>query len=172
VCLAIRGATRRFGDFRVLHFSVQWDHVHLVVEASDKRALAAGVRGLVIRIARSVNTLVMRRGRFWADRWHGHDLTSPRAVRNALVYVLANFRKHTKTSLGRGVDAFSSALRFDGFQGHPEGSALPRAGPKVHAALAPFIVVSRAKTWLASTGWRRAGLIRVDEAPRGGEPAA
>jgi REP element-mobilizing transposase RayT len=166
ICLAIRGATRRYGDFRVVHFSVQWDHVHLVVEASDKRALSAGVRSLVIRIARSVNELVMRRGRFWADRWHGRDLTSPRAVRNALVYVLANFRKHAKATLGRGIDAYSSAPRFDGFRGYDEGSVLPRAGPALHTAFAPLVVVSKAKTWLATTGWRRAGLIRVDEGPR------
>ena len=81
----IRGATQRAPErFRVLHFSVQWDHVHLVVEASDKRALSAGVRGVAIRLARYVNELVMRKGRFWADRWHGRALTSPRQVRQVL----------------------------------------------------------------------------------------
>jgi REP element-mobilizing transposase RayT len=165
VCLAIRGATRRSPDFRVLHFSVQRDHVHLVVEASDKRALSAGVRSVAIRIARYVNNLLLRRGPLWADRWHGRDLTSPRQVRNALVYVLANFRKHAKVRLAPGVDAFSSATRFDGWRGFDAGSELPRAGPMFHRALAPYVVVARARTWLASIGWRRAGLIRVDEAP-------
>jgi REP element-mobilizing transposase RayT len=69
VCLAIQGATQRAPErFRVLHFSVPSDHVHLVVEASDKQALSAGVRGIAIRLARYVNALVMRRGRFFADR--------------------------------------------------------------------------------------------------------
>ena len=77
----------------IVHFSVQWDHLHLMVEASDERALSRGMQGVAIRIARSVNGLVMRRGRFWADRWHGRALTSPRQVRSALVYVLANFQK-------------------------------------------------------------------------------
>ena len=62
VCFAIRDATRREpAQFRVLHFSVQWDHVHLVVEASDKRALSSGIRSIAIRIARYVNELVMGR---------------------------------------------------------------------------------------------------------------
>ena len=102
--IAIREATRRNPEaFRILHFSVQWDHVHLVVEASDGRALSSGVAGVAIRLARAVNELLMRRGRFWADRWHGRELASPRQVRNALVYVLGNFRKHANARLGAGV---------------------------------------------------------------------
>jgi hypothetical protein len=87
-------------------------------------------------------------------------------VRNALVYVLANFRKHTRKRLRKGVDAFSSALRFDGWRGYSLGPALPRAGPPFHRALASHVVVSRSRTWLGGTAWRRFGLIRVDEAPR------
>lgn len=167
VCLALGRATRRDqGRFRILHFSVQWDHVHLVLEASDKQALSAGMRSVAIRIARYVNELLNRRGRFWADRWHGRTLESPREVRNALVYVLANFRKHARTRLPAGIDAFSSAAQFDGFRGGAPGSALPRAGPRLHAALAPWVVVSKARTWLGGTGWRRHGLIDPSETPR------
>jgi hypothetical protein len=150
---------------------VQWDHVHLVVEASDKRALSEGMRSVAIRVALSVNRLLGRRGRVWADRWHGRTLTSPREVRNALLYVLSNFRKHEKMGravggrLAVGVDAFSSAARFDGWRGQAGGSELPRAGPPYHRAMGRFVVVSAPKTWLARTGWRRSGLIGVDEAP-------
>lgn len=166
ICLAIEGATRRDEKgFRILHFSVQWDHVHLVIEASDKRALSEGMRSLVIRIARNVNELVGRSGRFWADRWHGRSLTSPRAVRNALVYVLANFRKHAPGPLGPGIDAFSSAARFDGWRWHALDKPLPRAGPPFHRAFAPLVGLSRARTWLAAVGWRRVGLLRLDETP-------
>jgi putative transposase len=166
LCLALARVTRREPTrFRILHFSVQWDHVHLIVEASDKRALSSGIRSLAIRIARYVNELVRRRGRFWADRWHGRELTSPRQVRNALVYVLANFRKHAKTRLRPGVDAFSSAFSFDGWRGFVAGAELPRAGPHVHRALERWVVVSKARTWLGGTGWRRAGLVGVAEAP-------
>ena len=164
LCIAIKSATQRDDErFRVVHFSVQWDHVHLIVEASDERALSAGVRSVSIRIARYVNALLSRRGRFWADRWHGRALATPREVRNALVYVLANFRKHTGERLPPGVDAFSSAFAFDGWR--VTGDELPRAGPPFHRVLAAHVVVSRAKTWLGATGWKRRGLVRVDEAP-------
>src|SRR5262249_20574141 len=144
---------------------VQWDHVHLIVEASDKRALSSGIRSLAIRVALYVNQLLERRGRLWADRWHGRELTSPRQVRNALVYVLANFRKHSRTRLHSGVDAFSSSHFFHGWRKVFPGTALPRAGPSFHRAMSAHVVVSEAKTWLGTTGWRRAGLIRLDEAP-------
>jgi hypothetical protein len=164
--LAIKGATKRDEKrFRVVQFSVQWDHVHLVVEASDKRALSSGIRSVAIRVALYVNELVRRRGRLWADRWHGRELTSPRQVRNALVYVLANFRKHAKGSLRAGVVAFSSALRFDGWRRRTQGTALPRAGPPFHHAMSRHVVVSEAQTWLGGVGWRRAGLVEFGEAP-------
>lgn len=166
VCIAIAGANRRDPEqFRVVHFSVQWDHVHLIVEASDKQTLSSGIRSVVIRIARAVNALAMRRGRVWADRFHDRELTSPRQVRNALVYVLANFRKHAKRPPPAGVDAFSSAARFDGFRDVQKSEALPRAGPPFHQGLERHVDVSRPKEWLTRTGWRRAGLIGLDEAP-------
>jgi putative transposase len=165
VCLAVSAATKRWPRrFRVIHFSAQSDHLHLIVEASDARSLSAGIRSLAVRIARSVNTLVLRRGRFWADRWHGRALTSPRAVRSALVYVLANFRKHAASPLAPGVDAFSSAVRFDGWSSRD--TELPRAGPPYHAAMARWVDVAIARSWLGGRGWKRAGLLRVDEAPR------
>ncbi|HVR21631.1 MAG TPA: hypothetical protein VMS65_18075 [Polyangiaceae bacterium] len=147
---------------------MQWDHVHhvhLIVEASDERALSRGIQSVAVRIARTVNALVLRRGRFWADRWHGRALTSPREVRRALVYVLANFRKHATESLAVGIDAFSSAVRFDGWKGFAEGSYLSRAEPRFHGAMARWVVVSEAKTWLGAVGWRRWGLLGVDETP-------
>jgi putative transposase len=54
--------------FRVVLFSVQGDHVHMLVEADDHSRLGSGVRGLTIRIARAVNRVLGRSGRFWGDR--------------------------------------------------------------------------------------------------------
>jgi REP element-mobilizing transposase RayT len=120
VQLALLRATRRAAErFRIVHFSVQHHHIHLVVEASDRRALASGVSGLAIRIARYVNDLLMRRGRFWAERWHGRALKTPREVRHAIVYVLANARKHARAALPAGIDPYSSARWFDGWRDFP-----------------------------------------------------
>lgn len=139
-------------SFRVVEFSVQNDHVHLIVEAHDKDTLSRGIRGLSIRLARAVNRALATPGRVWGDRYHARDLKTPRAVRNALVYVLMNARKHGMR-VSSGIDAFSSAPWFRGFA----FSAAPDndEAPIVHA-----------RTWLASTGWRRHGLVRLEERPR------
>jgi putative transposase len=159
---AIGRATRRdAAAFRVVHFSVQSDHVHLVVEARDKAALSAGVRSVAIRIALYVNQLLRRRGQFWADRWHGRALASPREVRNALVYVLANFRKHARRALPGGVDPFSSAAWFDGY-GTDQQLRFAARSPPCRDTIAP---VSSPRTWLLGSGWKRHGLIGTDEAP-------
>jgi len=82
--------------FRVVQFSVQENHVHLLVEADDPSSFTRGVLGLAIRIARAVNRALGRRGRVWGDRYHARPLTTPRAVCHALVYVLMNHRKHRR----------------------------------------------------------------------------
>jgi REP element-mobilizing transposase RayT len=138
-------------SFRLLHFSVQADHVHLLIEADGRTAFRRGIQGLAIRVAKSINRTLGRRGRVWADRFHARRLATPREVRHALVYVLANWRKHIPGA--RGFDDRSSARWFEGWR---TGCTAPVAGSPVVAA----------STWLARIGWRRYGLIDVDEAPR------
>src|SRR5437764_14061704 len=94
--------------------AAQTDHLHLIIEADDRTRLSDGVRGLAVRVARAVNRALGRRGAVWGDRYHARALTSPRAVRNALVYVLMNRRKHCEGE--RGLDPCSSALWFNGWR--------------------------------------------------------
>ena len=138
-------------DFRVLEFSVQRDHVHLIVEAEGTSSLRSGIQGLAIRIARSLNRALRRVGRVWSDRYHVRMLRTPREVRHALVYALANWRKHLPAV--RGIDPCSSARWFAGWRNR--GWTADGTCP-----------VARPRTWLAGVGWRRLGLIDVDEAPR------
>ena len=100
--------------FRIVEFSVQDDHVHLIAEADHARALASGIRGLVIRLAHAVNRALRRRGRVWDDRYHARALTTPREVHNALAYVLLNFRRHGHTA--GDIDPCSSAPWFRGWR--------------------------------------------------------
>src|SRR5262245_10499260 len=103
------------GDFRVAEYSLQNDHVHLIVEAQDERALSRWLKGLFVRLARALNRLWGRVGNVFPDRYHARSLTTPRAVRIALVYLFGNASKHG--ALGRAVlDAYSSAASFDGWK--------------------------------------------------------
>src|SRR5262245_8945880 len=88
---------------------------------------------------------------------HALQLTTPRAVRNALVYTLQNARKHGAWR-AFAPDVFSSAAFFDGWNCPVRKGAHPRPG-----------LLERARTWLLSVGWRRHGLIDPFEVPVGAE---
>ncbi|HET9954675.1 MAG TPA: hypothetical protein VFQ61_09225 [Polyangiaceae bacterium] len=143
-------------QFRVVEFSVQANHIHLIVEAEGRAALSCGMRSLNARIGKQVNRVLARRGRLISDRHHEQVLRCPRAVRHALVYVIANFRKHPTQEGRRGelTDPCSSALFFDGFA-EVRGTERTLDSPVIEA-----------RTWLLRAGWRRHGLISIYEAPR------
>ena len=142
------------GSFRVVHYSVQRDHVHLLVEAAGKRALGCGMRSVGARLARAVNRVFGRQGPVLFGRYHLRILRTPLEVHRALRYVLLNARKHWRERNGRKpppvrLDAASSARWFEGWvRGRPP--------PEERRE------VAHAHTWLLSAGWRRYG--RIDPA--------
>lgn len=96
---AIRSALEAGGarnGFRVVHYSVQGNHIHLVVEAADERALSRGMQGLAVRIARAVNRAAARKGRVFDDHYFSRELKTPAEVRRAVRYVLDNFVLHAR----------------------------------------------------------------------------
>ena len=134
-------------DIRIAHYSIQGDHMHLLVEADDRKAMSNGMRALLISIARRLNRLMGTRGSRFRDRFHEHVLASPNAVRNALRYVLTNANKHHGGPL---VDAYSSGPWFTEWApavAFPDWT--PCTGPPTRAA----------ESWLLTRGWRRAGRL-------------
>ncbi|HEX2483868.1 MAG TPA: transposase [Myxococcota bacterium] len=149
------GAACEQGDFRVAHYSIQPDHLHLLVEAGGRHALGRGMQSIGARVARAVNRVLGRKGRVLLDRFHLRILRTPREVRNALTYVLNNARKHLGARAPRNgsVDAASSGRWFHGWR---EGVVASARSP------AP---IARARTWLLRVGWRRHGLLDPSEVP-------
>jgi REP element-mobilizing transposase RayT len=174
IYLALREATiatAKRDDFRIVHMSIQRDHVHLVVEADHKDALSKGIRGFSISAARQINRAITARGgerrtgRVISDRFHARPLTSPRAVRNTLAYVLNNYRHHGEDQVGVArtwkVDPFSTGALFFGWQ-ELEGS--PVLWP-LRPTYQPLIVL-RPRTWLLAKGWQQHHpLISTHEVP-------
>ena len=146
------------GRFRVVHYSIQRNHVHLLVEAQGKDELASGMKSVGARFARAVNRVFGRSGPVLEGRFHHHVLREPREVRNALAYVLLNVRKHRAQSR-RGtppvrLDEASSGRWFEGWKRPPPATRI-----------AGLRDVAPARSWLLVTGWRRHGLIDPREVP-------
>jgi putative transposase len=124
------------GRMRVVHYSIQGNHLHLIVEVADATELSRGMQTLAIRIARRLNALAGRKGAVFVDRYHAHALASRREVAHAVRYVLRNYHHHARESLPpRWEDALSSAR----FLRIAPGKEAPVAEPK---------------TWLLRIGWR------------------
>ncbi|HVS11622.1 MAG TPA: transposase [Planctomycetota bacterium] len=137
--------------FRLTQYSIQSNHIHVLIEAPNRETLSRGVQGLLIRVARALNRAWPRKGSVFSDRYHDRILRSPKEVRNALAYVLNNAKRHG--IFEAGVDPFTSGLWFDGWR---------EAKPSLVPSILP-----KARSWLLTLGWRRWGLISLDTVPRG-----
>ena len=168
---AVRAAsvtTARRTEFRIVHLSIQYNHIHMLVEAESAEALASGMHGFEISAARHINTALRvggrrRRGSVFAGRYYVVVIRSPKQVRHVLAYVLGNWRRHREDRVGLPrrwlVDPFSTAVSFDGWkelEGQPPWTIRPDYAP---------LVVTPAQSWLLCIGWRRHGAISVHEVP-------
>ena len=171
---AIRAATvaaARRERFRIVHLSLQDDHIHLIAEADGRLELSCGVRGFAISAARQLNRVISERrsrartGTVFPDRYHAHILKSPRETRAAIGYVLNNWLKHREheAPLLRdfAIDPFSSAVSFTGWRELAGCASLWRPPPTYEP-----LRVRRPRTWLLAHGWQRAGSLSIHDAPK------
>lgn len=92
---------------RILHYSIQTNHIHLIIEADDNFILSSGMRALTITFAKG-----LKMGRVQIERYHLHVLKGVRETRNAIFYVLFNRQKHEKEKLSR-IDSYTSLLSLE-----------------------------------------------------------
>jgi REP element-mobilizing transposase RayT len=163
-CIA---SAQRTEAFRVCHFNVLSNHLHLVCEAESAEKLARGMQGLCVRLARRINGAARRRGSLFSERYHSRVLKTPTEVRHVLRYVLQNGRKHAAEGgvlLAKfWVDPHSSGAWFDGWR-----RPVPTNEPWMRDLLRERCPTAPATTWLLATGWKRWGLLALDEAPATG----
>ena len=170
---AIRWATlttAKREDSHIVHLSIQRTHMHLIVEARSRAALSRGMQGFQISAAKHLNAAIgartgtKRTGGVFFDRFHARALTSPRAVRHALAYVMNNWRRHheDRAAFARTwkLDPYSTAIDFPGWMELGDSPFLFQP-PRSYDAL----IVWLPKTWLLRESWRRHGPISVHDIP-------
>jgi REP element-mobilizing transposase RayT len=159
--------------FRIVHLSLQRTHIHMIVEAENRVALATGMQAFGISVARNVNREISRRtgekrnGGVFADRYHARILKTARQVRNTIAYVLNNWRHHGEDKLEIAkdwvIDPFASGLFFTGWMEREDKGYSYRAPPGYLG-----FVVWQPILWLLREGWTQWGLISAFEVPGGG----
>lgn len=147
-------------NFRVVHISIQKNHIHMVVEAANKRSLHRGMQRFAIRAARAINEAFDREGKVFAFRYEAKQIKTARYARNAIAYVLNNWRRHEQDwfegEQDALFDAFSSAASFVGWTRNQRGKPLDGVGP---------LPVSRPRSGLLKSDWQWHGLIDPWEIP-------
>jgi len=153
-------------DFRIVHVSIQANHIHLLVEGESQYAVARGVQAFAISAARRLNKAeaavrgTARRGPAFPDRYHIKIIKNPRQVRNELSYVLNNWRRHKEDRSPAvrhwRLDKYSSAISFPGWA--------ERSAWSIPADYEP-LPVCQPTTWLLREGWKLHAAISVYEIP-------
>jgi REP-associated tyrosine transposase len=149
------------GDFRIVHLSIQSNHLHLLVEAANQHALSTAMQSFAISCARALNAATHRRGKVFEFRYHATQIRTARQARNCLAYVLNNWRRHLQDfangkMMTAKLDEYSSAISFDGWAGGYRFGIPADYDP---------LPVSPPRTRLLARDWRRHGLIDVWECP-------
>ncbi len=149
--------------FRVVHYSIQRDHVHLLIEAQTNYSIACGMKSVGARIGKLANRLFERKGKVLDGRYHLRPLRTPLEVHRALRYVLLNHRHHAAKRRSQHhraehvmvqPDPANSGRWFNGWR-------IATAPPNPH----DICEVAPARTWLLRTSWRRHGLIHPADVP-------
>lgn len=163
--------------FRIVHASVQNNHLHVIAEATSSETLSRGMQSFLISAGKRLNRAMtartgnVRRGRVFADRFHSRALTTPRAVRHCVSYVLNNWRKHgedrARFAAGWKVDPYSSGVYFGDWSELGSSPAM-YVPPRGYLGLLTWLP----KTWLLRVGWLRHGAISHQEVPRSARSTA
>jgi REP element-mobilizing transposase RayT len=138
---------------RVIHYAMQTNHLHLIVEAKDNPGLARGMQSLIGRMGKIIRRYIGGKGSVFAGRYHLRVIKTASYMKNVLKYVLFNSARHLDVI--EHIDSFSSADSFTkwrqllgrkltGFIAAQVATMTPRKAPDVFAP----------KTWLASVGWQ------------------
>jgi REP element-mobilizing transposase RayT len=147
-------------DLRIVHTSIQDNHLHLGCEAESKEALSRGMQAFKTSAARRINWALGRTGRVFADRYHVEVVTTPTQTRAMMCYVLNNWRKHGADRGDNGrVDPFSTGMFFRGWA----ETDIPKK-----LVIPPGVVVlphREPRTWLLREGWKRCRPISLFEVP-------
>ena len=163
---ALNAAKARFGC-RIIHYSIQGNHIHLIIETQNERTLSRAMQGLGVRLAKGLNRVLKRRGQVLEERYFAKSLTSELQVHAALAYLFDNDRKHDaqrgrKLRPAGTLDPYATGVHFRDWR-EPSDPALlaalrsSRAASEVLRLDAGEKSVVKPRTWLLREGWIAGG---------------
>lgn len=103
---------RRMG-LKVIHYSLEYDHVHLLIEADNNVILGKGMQSLGVTLSKAINRTKRIKGRVYKHRYHFRKINSARELKNVMFYIFNNGVKHgASKSLNTIYNSFSAEIKF------------------------------------------------------------
>ncbi len=98
----------RLKRLRVIHYTLEYNHLHLLVECDNHKRLGKGMQAFGISIAKAINRIKLLKGAVYKHRYHLRKITSGRDLKNVLHYIFNNGIKHKRaTSI---IDPYNSSI--------------------------------------------------------------
>lgn len=144
------GATKK--GLRILHYSLQTNHFHILAEADNNQILANAMKSLVTCLAIWLKKMWRRKGSIFSERFHSRILRTPTEVKRVLRYILLNYARHAGVSAR--IDYYSSGHAFSKWQ-----ELLNELTDLIREQVAQEVDpdnsrgLSQPESWLASVGW-------------------
>ena len=104
----------RLKGLRIIHFSLQNDHVHLYAESESNLILTQGMKALGVSFAKRINKHFKTKGQVYKTRFHLRVLRSASEAKNVINYILKNGVKHNRTK--SFIDSYSSWVVLHDFK--------------------------------------------------------
>lgn len=87
----------RLKGLRIIHYTLEFNHVHLLVEASNNEVLHKGMQALGISFSKAINKVKSLKGTVYKHRYHFRKIGSRREYKIVLNYIVGNGIKHKRT---------------------------------------------------------------------------
>ncbi|MGZ3787001.1 MAG: transposase [Bacteriovorax sp.] len=89
---AILNARRQ--GLKVIHYSLEYDHVHLLIEAENNHILGKGMQAFGGTFSKAINRMRKLKGGVYKHRYHFRKISSARELKNVMNYIFTNGLKH------------------------------------------------------------------------------
>jgi hypothetical protein len=103
---------RKMG-LRVIHFTLEYDHVHLLIEAENNLILGKGMQAFGVTFSKALNRMRKIKGTVYKHRYHFRKIVGARQLKNVLNYIFNNGLKHqTAKSLINPFNSIKAEKKF------------------------------------------------------------
>lgn len=88
----------RIMGLKIVHYSLEHDHVHLYTECESNVILTKAMKAFGVSLAKNINKYFSSKGQVYKTRFHLRILKSASEVKNVINYILKNGIKHKRAN--------------------------------------------------------------------------